>query len=894
MCTVDNEYLIHYGIPKRSGRYPWGSGDSPYQHSGDFLSRIDELKKQGMSETDIAKSFNLSTTQLRTQESLAKAERREILVQTAQGLREKGYSLNEIAEQMGYANDSSVRSLLNENSKSRMMEAEKTAIFLKQMVDEKGMIDVGKGVEYSLNVSAEKLKQALYIMELDGYPTYSGRMPQVTNSGKLTTLKVLCPPGTQHKEIFNYENIHSTKEYISHDGGDTFDTFIYPKSMDSSRLQICYAEDGGINKDGTIEIRRNVDDLDLGGSHYAQVRILVDDNKYLKGMAVYSDNMPDGVDVIFNTNKTSSVSKNDVMKSITEDPDNPFGSLIKAGGQSYYIDDNGDKQLSLINKRAEEGDWTEWSNKLPSQFLAKQSMTLINKQLSLAAADKQAEYDEILSCLNPTVKKALLQSYSDDCDSASVHLKAAALPGQQYKVILPITSLKDTEVYAPDYANGTQVALVRYPHGGTFEIPILTVNNKQAESKKTLGNAIDAIGINSKVAERLSGADFDGDTVMIIPTNSSVKITSTQSLQGLEGFDPKMEYPYKEGMKLMKNSTTGSDSTQVEMGKISNLITDMTLKGATQDELARAVRHSMVVIDAGKHKLNYTQSYSDNGIASLKKKYQGTVDADGSYHESAATLISRAKSQTSVIKRRGSPTIDPDTGEYIWKETLSPTYVDSKTGKTITKTQKSTEMAETKDAYLLSSGTMQEDAYASYANKMKAMANDARKELLITANIPYSPSAKKTYQLEYDSLSAKLNVAKQNAPKERQAQIIANTIVTAKKQSYPDMTKKEIKKVSQQAITYARNSVGAKRELIDISDSEWEAIQAGAISPNKLSEIITYSDIDTIKQLAMPKTTTTLSQAKINKISAMTASGYTIAEIAESLVVSSTTVTKYL
>lgn len=92
------------------------------------------------------------------------------------------------------------------------------------------------------------------------------------------------------------------------------------------------------------------------------------------------------------------------MKKIKDDPDNPFGSLIKAGGQSYYTDANGQRQLSLINKRAEEGDWGEWADKLPSQFLSKQSLTLVNKQLNLAASDKMAEFDEICSLTNPTVK----------------------------------------------------------------------------------------------------------------------------------------------------------------------------------------------------------------------------------------------------------------------------------------------------------------------------------------------------------------------------------------------------------------------------------------------------------------------------------------------------------
>ena len=907
MNPIVEDMLMHYGMPRRSGRYPWGSGDNPYQHSGDFLSRVEELKSQGLSETEIAKSMGLTTTQYRTQKSLAKDERRALDVARARSLREDGKSLNEIAAIMGFSNDSSVRSLLNENSEARMNQARKTADFLKEQIEKKGMIDVGTGVERELGISKEKLNQALYILESEGYPVYGGGVPQVTNPGKQTNIKVICPPGTEHKEIYNFENVHSLSDYVSHDGGETYDPkYVYPKSMDSSRIRIRYAEDGGTQKDGVVEIRRGVDDLSLGESHYAQVRILVDGTHYIKGMAIYSDDLPDGVDIVFNTNKKTGTPmlgpKNDtVLKPIGKDPDNPFGSLIKdgivdpddptskKGGQSYYYDKDGKKQLSLINKRAEEGDWGEWSDHLPSQFLSKQSMTLIKKQLGLATADKQAEFDEICSLTNPTVKKALLKSFADDCDSAAVHLQAAALPRQKYQVILPITSMKDNEVYAPNYRNGEQVALIRFPHGGTFEIPVLTVNNKQADAKRILGNAMDAVGINSKVAERLSGADFDGDTVMVIPTGGKVKITSTRALEGLEGFDPKLEYGGKpEGsFKPMRN-------TQTEMGKISNLITDMTLRGASEDELARAVRHSMVVIDAEKHHLDYKQSEVDNGIASLKKKYQGNYDEDGRYHEGAATLISRAKSETSVLKRKGSPIINPETGEQTYKEVYEE-YTD-KNGRTRVRTQASTKMAETKDAFTLVSDadTPQERAYATYANEMKSLANRARKEMLGTGKIAYSASAKETYQEEVDHLMAQLNVALRNAPRERQAQVIANATVAAKKQENPDMTRSEIKKASQQALTAARTTVGASRETISISDREWEAIQAGAISENRLTQIINNVDIDTLRQRATPRSTTVLSTAKVSKIASMSASGYSTAEIAEALGVSTSTVNKYL
>lgn len=910
--------LLHYGMPRRSGRYPWGSGKDPYQHSGDFLSRVEELTKKGMSEKDIADSMGLTTSQLRIQKSLAKDERRTIEVDTAKGLREKGYSLNEIAKMMGYKNDSSVRSLLNEQSESRMKEAMNTAKFLKKQVDEKGMIDVGVGVERELGISKEKLKTALYILEMEGYNTFGGGVPQVNNPGKQTNIKVLCPPDTPFKTItdkngnekkvssaiYDYDKVHSITEYTSHDSGKTFDTFKYPSSMDSKRLAIRYAEDGGIQKDGLVEIRRGVADLDLGGSHYAQVRIMVDGTHYIKGMAVYSDDLPPGVDVMFNTNKTKDKSKLEVLKPIKEDPDNPFGSLIKAGGQSYYTDKNGERKLSLINKRAEEGDWGDWADKLPAQFLSKQSKQLAQRQLQLAAADKKAEFDEIMSLTNPTVKKALLKSFSDDCDSAAVHLHAAALPRQKYQVILPVPTLKDNEIYAPNYNDGEKVALIRYPHGGIFEIPILTVNNKHKDSMKMIGpNAKDAVCINSNVAERLSGADFDGDTVQVIPTNSKVKINTKPPLKALEGFDPKMEYPERPGMKYMK--TGKKDNTQNEMGKISNLITDMTLLGASDDELARAVRHSMVVIDAAKHKLDYKKSEADNNIKALKKKYQGHIDPEtGRYSEGTGTIVSRAKGQQSVLKRQGSPIIDPETGKQSWKVADNVTYekkmINKRTGKeytkTITKTQKSTKMMETDDAYTLVSDSRNpiELVYADYANQMKALANQARKEMVTTPDIPYNPEAKARYQKEAASLQAKVNVALKNAPRERQAQTMANAILQAKIKDNPDMTKKEKKKAGQQALDKMRMKVGAKKEPVKITEQEWEAIQAGAISPSKLKTIINNADLDTLRQMAMPRSTKQLSQSKINHIATLKASGYTNAQIAQKLGVSTSTVSKYL
>lgn len=915
------DVMIHYGVsvmdgaPGRgSGRYPWGSGENPNQRTDTFLSRYREYAGQGLTEKEIAEKMGTTTTKLRVQLSYAKSQKRMQMVDQAKTLRKEGKSLNEIAEIMGFDNDSSVRSLLNENAETRMRQSTATADKLRELIQDKGFLEVGLGVEQELGVSRTKLDQALYMLELEGYNIYNRRIPQATNPAQKTTLKVLTPPGTKYSEIYDASKIHSVGDYaISYDDGETFHKpFEFPSSLDSKRLMINYAEDGGIQKDGVIEIRRGVKDLDMGNLHYGQARILVDGTHYLKGMAVYADDLPDGVDVRFNTNKTKDVPMMDVLKKVKRDKDgnvdrdNPFGSLIKEkGGQSYYIGDDGKEHLSKINWRAVEGDWGEWADKLPSQFLAKQPIALINRQLKIAIEDKQAEFDEIRSLTNPTVKRKLLEDFADGCDKNAVTLQAAALPRQKYQVILPLNSISENEIYAPNFNDGETVALVRYPHGGLFEIPILKVNTKNTEGKRVIGtNPKDAVGINSKVAERLSGADFDGDTVMVIPFGKGYKIASQPELEGLKGFDPKVEYKIPAGDTKTKRMTDAN--TQKQMGVVSNLIMDMTLAGASTEELARAVRHSMVVIDAKKHDLDYKRSESDNGIAELKRKYQGHFDENGQYHEGSATLITRAKSEISVPKRQGSGVIDPETGKKTYKTADDLYYetsrVNKKTGEVITKqkmrTQQSTKMAETDDAYTLVSyrRTKAELAYAEYANKLKSLANEARKEMKATGTLKYSPEAKKAYEPEVTRLQSALALANSNKPRERQAQVLANARIKEKVEADPDLAndKKMLKKVSQQAIVAARQQVGAKRHPITISDKEWEAIQAGAISDNVLSQILDSADIDNLRQRATPRANNELSNGKIALIKARAASGYTNAQIAESLGISASTVSKYL
>lgn len=930
MNPIADDVLMHYGMPRRSGRYPWGSGENPYQHTGDFLSRIDKLEKEGKSEKEIAQFFGLNTSQYRTQKSLAKAERRKDLYATAKSLADKGYNPTEIARKMGFKNESSVRSLLNENAAENMNKAQKTAEYLKNAVDAKGMIDIGAGVEKELGVSREKLRDACYILEREGYKIYGGGVPQVTNPGKQTNIKVICPPGTEHKDIYNLENIHTLNEYDKKltPGGHERNRFEYPTSLDSKRLQIRYAEEGGVDKDGVIELRRGVEDISLGGSNYAQVRIMVDGTHYLKGMAVYADDLPSGVDVRFNTNKhlgTPALGDKDntVLKQIKNDPNNPFGSLIKdakQGGQRYYDDPNGKfidpdtgkrQSLSVINKRSDEGDWDEWSNHLASQFLAKQNQKLINQQLSLTKANAAAEFDAINNLTNPTLKRKLLEDFAGNCDSAAVHLKAASLPRQRYQVILPLTGIKDNQIYAPNYKDGETVALIRYPHGGIFEIPILTVNNRSKEGKATITpNAKDAVGISKAVADRLSGADFDGDTVMVIPTGGKIKINSRPPLEGLVGWDPKEAYG--PGSTTKKYTRMTKQHTQNQMGVVSNLIMDMTLKGATPSELERAVKHSMVVIDAEKHNLDYKRSYEENGIAALKRKYQGHYDENGGYHEGVSTLITAAKGEYDVPKRKGTPYVnmkefnsdyhpyDPKRpeGALIYKTAPDNAYTDAK-GRAKIRTQKSTRMGETDDAMTLVSDrrTPQELAYADYANYMKHLANEARKTMMKTERLKVNPSAKQTYKQEVETLSAKLAASEANAPVERAAQRLANINVQAKVNSDPSLSndKQMLKKVKQVELSKAREKVGAHRVKIDISDREWEAIQAGAISDNKLLDILKYADSDKVRERATPKNSRTeLSSAQISRIAAMKNSGFTNAEIAQRLGISASTVVKYL
>lgn len=875
--------LMHYGTPRHSGRYPWGSGKDPYQGYGGFLGRVDTLYKQGLSEREVAQALGMSSTELRQRRAVAKNEMRKYNSLQAAKLKEKGLSNKAIAEKLGLPGESSVRSLLKVSENAAADQITNTRDILKNTFKDHDYVDVGAGVENILGVSRDKLATAVSMLEDEGYRIQYLRVPQL-GTGEMTSLKVLVKPDVTWKDLTDNKDKIATPGVLEDtDGTISKLGLMKPRSISSKRVQICYDEDGGSEKDGLIEIRPGVPELSLGAARYAQTRIMVDGDRYLKGVAVYNPDLPEGIDIRYNQSKSKSIPKRDVLKKVKDDPDNPFGATVR---QSLYIDPKtGKKQLSAINIVNEEQDWEKWSKNLPSQFLSKQRISLAKKQLGVTYDSKRSELDEILSLTNPVVKKRLLLSYSDDCDAASAKLKAAALPRQKTHVILPVPSLKDTEVFAPNYDNGEVLSLVRFPHGGIFEIPTLVVNNKNKEAIAMMGkNPKNAIGINAKVAAHLSGADFDGDTVLAIP-NSSGAVKTSKPLKQLEGFDPKRRYPAYPGMK--KVSEDKSFNTQRAMGEVSNLITDMTIKGASQAELARAVKHSMTVIDAEKHNLDWRASAADNNIRQLKTKYQG-VNANGTV-KGASTLLSKAQAVQRVPLRKqrlaseGGP-IDPKTGRRVYSEITDPKklyYID-KHGNKQTRTTKSKKMLEVHDAHILSSGTDMENLYADHANKLKALANEARISYLNTEPPKWDRNIAKRYPKETAELKAELNRVYKNKPLERKAQLVANVIVKEKVEANPAIkeNKDNYKRLKGQALNAARQRVGAKKPFVDINPKQWEAIQAGAISSSVLSQILDNADIDVIRRYATPKDQKETSPAQILRIKQLKAMGRTQSEIA--------------
>ena len=954
---MDNE-LYHYGTPHmgyipHSGRYKYGSGDNPYQREDSFLRAYKEAHASGMSDKEFADARGMSTTELRARLSTEDAELKAYNIAAARRLKAMQWSNGAIAQELlgDKKKESTVRNWLKYSEKRKATKVTNTAADLERMVKEKGCIDVGAGVERELGISKEKLNAALLQLKDKGYVVDTLSIDQVTNpkDQHKTTVRYLALKGTKKSDLYNDLSKVQTVTDYSPDGGKSFWVPERPSSLDSDRIYVRYNSD----KDGAIELRRGVEDISLGGNSYAQVRIAVDGTHYIKGMAHYADDIPDGYDVVVNSNKKEGtvLKSNDpeikqVLKPLKADPDNPFGATIKARGQRYYQDKNGkyvkdgevykkatkddaDKphySLSPINILRDETDWDKYSKTLSAQFLSKQDKSLIKSQLNQTYKEAEDEFNDIMNLTNPTVKKKLLMDFAEQCDSSAVDLKATALPRQSTKVMLPITTIKENEVYAPAYHDGEHVVLVRYPYAGPFESPELIVNNRNKKGQEIIGKTgIDAIGLHPNTAAIMSGADFDGDTAMVIPVNDKIKVKTSPPLKGLKGFSTD-EYSYDEQVPVKKvDKKTGETYTdynyyrngkkytimseaykQQQMGVVSNLITDMHIKGASDDEIERAVKHSMVVIDAVKHKLDYRASEKDNRIKQLKEVYQ--KNDDGTH--GASTLISRSKAPVRVPERvqgywtidekTGEPKIqkawtpDKDTGEWPVAET-GRTYKDRYGNEHVALT-KGPHMSMVKDAHELSTGSEKEELYADYANKQKALANRARKEAMAIGNIDVSTSAKKVYASEIESLQDKLDTALRNAPKERKAQMIANQKAKAKIDADPDMDKEHQKRVRQQEITRARAQVGANKKdvMVEITPKEWEAIQAHAISTSMLDRILNNTDMDDVRKLATPRSSDrNITNATKLRIERMLSTGkYTLSEIADEVGVSVSTVSR--
>ena len=524
-----NNELKHYGILRKSGRYPWGSGSDEYQRSMDFYAYIDGMKAQGIPEREIAVAIGLaapddkgfSVADLRSTTTIAKEEIVRHETNRAVSMRDAGNSIQAISDEMGISK-SLVRLRIKNSENIKQSSLRATADAIRKEVDEHEIVDIGKGNEHQLGVASTKMRAAIGVLHDEGYLTYTLQVPQV-GGAHMTPQKVMVGPGVTFGAARKMiDRIHTMGQWTENEGLNWLGLHT-PLSISSKRLKINFAEDGGKDADGIIFVRPGVKDLDMGKNKYAQVRIAIDGTHFIKGVAVLKDDLPTGVDLVFNTNKSKSdpkivsEGKLGALKEMKRNPDgtfatdNPFGSVIKR--QIVTVGSDGkEKVTSAMNILREEGDWEGWSNSLPSQFLSKQPHSFIKTQLDVTKDKMDARLTEIESITNAVVRKKALEDFADQVESNAVDLRAAAMPRQKTAVIVPVPNLKKGEVYAPRFETGERVILVRYPHGGRFEIPEVTVNNNSRTAKKLIGDAPDAIGIHPDIAARLSGADFDGDS----------------------------------------------------------------------------------------------------------------------------------------------------------------------------------------------------------------------------------------------------------------------------------------------------------------------------------------------------------------------------------------------
>lgn len=892
-----DDVIQHYGRGHnsggRSGRYPWGSGDERTR----YHEEVDKLKLKGFDTIDKqAKELGLKRSELQQHLSRENSVIKEYVVSRGNEIIGTGKSIRQAAEELNMP-DATLRNYLStgtpKTAKAKLEKAEAVKNMYKAAIDKQAKyIDIGAGTEHQIGITDYQKKLAVEALKNEGYYVHPVRMPNITSPDKPITTMVLTKdpdPKSAQRNVLDVQLPNYQYNGVKLTG--------IKKPMDVSwdDVKISYGTNGENDRDGTILVRRGVKDADLGDTHYAQVRISVGGTHYMKGMAMYGDAddfKGTKADYIFHTNKPSTKTPQEVLKKQKDNPLNPFESSIR-------------RQRGVFNIVNQEGDWNDYHPTIASQMLSKQRIPFIKERLNDTIKMHQESFDKIMSITNPIVKKKLLEDLGGDpndptkrgaIDTAQIHLRAIGEQGTRFKTLISNPWLKPNEIYAPDYKNGEHVVLVRYPHGGTFEIPDLVVNNKNTKSKKLLGNAIDGIGIHPETARILSGADFDGDTALIMPNNNgrikSSDARTTHAFKSLREFDPntyeltsKADLPY-EGK--VKNKYSGVEETkmiypgrhitprykQTEMGNVSNMITDMTIRGATNDELIRAVKYSMVVIDSEKHHLDYKQAKDDLGISALQKRYMTKIDPDtGRKSIGANTLISVSKHDLGLSKEKRKELLDAGLSQYEINKEMQ------KHGKLLPT------LADQGKLSKINSGTPVEALYQNYIERLQTMKETARKTVSEIKTPERSDVARKVFKNEVASLGSKIKSIQSQAPLERKAQIEANRAYREYVHSNPDISTDRKKNIRSEMINKARdqNGLPAYEKKIHITPDEWNAIQSNAISKTAMSTLMKKADMEELKEYAMPKKKSNISSGKLASIMRKLENGSaTLAEIAES------------
>jgi len=846
MIFFKKNYLIHYGTKRHSGRYPWGSGGN---ESG-TTKQIQELLNKGYSYKDIANKLGTTASEIKSYISYSKTQETNHMIHQIAAKKQHGYSNVEIAKQLGVS-EGLVRYYSNkqisEKKAASNERVDKVSKSLESILDKHIGVDVGTGVNVNLNLTNSEMNKVIVGLKDKGYKVEMINVPDPTNRAITVLHQILTKESVTgrdlHQSINDIVSVNVKANKVS--------TGTKPISISKTRVAIKHDP----SKDGMIYIRPGVKDIFIPvGKTYCQARILVGENKYLKGMAVYSDDIPKGKDVqFFHSKATDSKALKDIEKGI-----NIFGSNV------YQYEKNGvQSAINVVGSKpgaGVEGYWDGWNSarNLSTQFLAKQPPKAITERIRATKLDLAKELKDINSISNPTIKSWALENFSLALDKKAASMDVSAFPRQSNKVIFGI-DIKDNEVYAPTYNSGETIALVRYPHAGTFEIPVLKVNNNNPSGRKILGNAIDAIGISAKSAAQLSGADYDGDTVIAIPAKY---VKATAPVKSLIDFDPRKAYP---------NGPTTPRITekqkQEKMGEITNLISDATIRGASVSELTRLVKHSMVVIDSYKHNLDYKQSEIDNDIASLKKKYRQT-----------ASIISDAKSpayvnrelDTSAKGRSYSLPIDSK-GNIVYKESTTKRYK--------SKVDKISLIDNPEKHYTSSNGV--ESSYASYSEHLKNMARSARlQSAKVSKAYSVNEAAAKEYKNEIASISYKLGQFERSKAAERQV----NRKTLAKSAKSDDTTKAE------QIRANYRKQYGVAP--LQLTKREAEALAKGALPKSTVVKALkAFKGLNYSSFTKSTQATTKLQASNVKRYKNL---GYNYSEIANILGISVDRVKQYL